>query len=91
MKRELGGTWRDMMTAAGEVVDREIDAVVDAMTSGTVPTIQLDSAYERALAKKNLKVERGYDDSDTALTVKLAVIKTSVTTPLPREFLASLG
>lgn len=90
MKREIGGCWRDLMTAAGEVVDAEIDAVVDAMKSGAVPTIQLDSAYEQALAKRNLKVEHGYDDSDTALTIKLAVIEASITTPLPREFLASL-
>jgi hypothetical protein len=80
-----------MMMAAGEVeIDREIDAMVDAMKSQPVAKIQLDKSYERALASRNLVVEHGYDDSDTALTIRLGVIKASVTTPLPREFLASL-
>jgi hypothetical protein len=53
------------------------------------PRVVLDGAYERALANRNLKVEYGVDDSDTALTTRIQVVH-SVTMPLPKDFLASL-
>lgn len=53
-------------------------------------TVVLDRAYERALAKMNLKVEYGVDDNDTALTVPVAVVRDVTTIPLPKAWLATL-
>jgi len=53
-------------------------------------TVQLDRAYERALASMNLRVEYGMDDSDTVLTVPIQVVREAVTVPLPKAMLATL-
>lgn len=53
-------------------------------------TVELDRSYERALAKLNLKVEYGFDDSDTVLTVPIQVVRDAVTVPLPKSMLATL-
>lgn len=53
-------------------------------------SVQLDRAYETALAKMNLKVEYGVDDNDTVLTVPIQVVREAVTVPLPRSLLATL-
>lgn len=53
-------------------------------------TVQLDRAYESALAKMNLKVEYGVDTSDTALTLPIQVVREAITVPLPKAMLASI-
>jgi hypothetical protein len=53
-------------------------------------TVELDRSYERALAKMNLKVEYGIDESDSALTVPIQVVRDAVTIPLPKAMLATL-
>ncbi len=53
-------------------------------------SIQLDSAYERALVKMNLKVEYGVDNSDSLITVPIQVVREAVTIPLPKAMLATL-
>ncbi|GEM_PF-5851406 len=53
-------------------------------------TVELDRSYERALAKLNLKVEYGFDDTDTVLTVPIQVVRDAVTVPLPKAMLATL-
>ena len=56
-------------------------------------TVELDRAYERALARMNLKVEYGVfagEPEDTEMTVPIQVVRAAITVPLPREILASL-
>lgn len=53
-------------------------------------TVVLDRAYERDLARMNLQVEYGVDDTDTVLAVPVAVVRNVTTIPLPKSMLASL-
>ena len=53
-------------------------------------TVELDRAYAQALAKLGLKIEYGTDDSDSALTVPIQVVRNATTVPLPKSMLASL-
>ena len=52
-------------------------------------TVELDRAYETALAKMNLKVEYG-EDADSVLTVPIQVIRQAKTVPLPKSMLETL-